>query len=772
MLSLPSSVSRSRRMASLVLVGLMLLSLLFSQAWASSEFVIKDIRIEGLRRISAGTVFNYLPLQVGDKLTSTELAASIRALYKTRFFKDIRMERDGDILVVVVNERPAVTSIEIEGNKDIEDEPLLAALKSEGMSPGQVFDRSLLDKIERELRLQYFSRGKYSVDIKVTVTPLERNRVAIIIDIDEGKAARISEVAVVGNTIYSDEDILDDFSLANDPWYRFWASGEQYSKQQLSGDLEKLKSKYLDKGYIKFKIDSTQVSITPDKKDIFVTVNLNEGELHTVSSVKLVGDLVVDEAELFSKIQISEGDTFSRKAIVESANAISDVLGVEGYAFANVNPVPEIDEEGNTVKLSFFVDPGNRVYVRRIEFRGNTKSRDEVLRREMRQMEGSWFSAKDVERSKQRLDRLGFFEKTDVKTDPVADTTDQVDIKIAVKEQPSGNLIAGLGFSQTSGVVINASVSQDNFLGSGKRVGLSVNNSNVNTAYSFSFSDPYYTIDGVSRGFALRFQETDAAQANLAKFSTDVFGGSVTYGIPLNEFDRVRATIRPEVTKLTAGSTASAEINTFLATNGSTFKGLSLELNWSRDSRNRAIFADKGSFHSITSELFVPGSDLTFYTLRYKYKLLHKLAKNVVYAANFDVGFGDGYGNTNDLPFFRNFYAGGPGSIRGFRANTVGPRDSANDPFGGNLKTVMSMEVAVPGPFKQFRDKTRVGAFWDLGGVFSNNNFNTGNLRTSVGVAVRWLTPVGPMTFSLGYPLNDKTGDEVERFQFTLGASF
>ena len=498
---------------------------LSQHVWAAESFVIKDIRVEGLQRIAAGTVFNYLPVKVGESLDDRASADTIRALFKTGFFKDVRLERENGVLIVFVVERPAIATIDYNGNQSIEEEALTEGLKEIGFAVGRVFDKSLLDKVEQEMQRIYFSQGKYGVKLETTVTPLERNRVGITIDVSEGVVARIHQINIVGNSVYEDEDLLDEFELSIPTLFSFYTDDDQYSKQKLSADLERLRSYYLNRGYINFNIDSTQVSITPDKKDVYITINITEGDKFTIKSVKLAGDLVVDVEELFPLFTIQKGDTFSRRRSSETSEKITDRLGEVGYAFANVNVVPEVLEKEKQVELTFFVDPGKRVYVRRINFTGNTQTRDEVLRREMRQFESAWISTANVERSKTRLDSLGYFEEVEVETPAVPGSTDQVDVNYKVTEKPSGNLLAGLGYSDTQGVVFNASVSQNNFLGSGKRVTVGFDNSETNTVYRFGYVNPYWTEDGVSRGFNLLYRETDASEANLASYTSDVISG-------------------------------------------------------------------------------------------------------------------------------------------------------------------------------------------------------------------------------------------------------
>lgn len=749
-----------------------LASAVAGNAWAFEPFTVTDIRIEGLQRIAPGTVFSYLPVKTGETFDEARSAAAVRALFKTGFFKDVRIERDNGVLVVVVEERPAISSIEITGNKDIETEPLLESLKEIGFAEGRVFDRSLLDKVEQELERQYFSRGKYGVKITTTVTPLERNRVGINIDVSEGRAARIKQISIVGNKVFSDEQLLEDFQLSTPTLLSFYTGVDQYSKQKLSGDLETLRSYYLDRGYINFSIDSTQVSITPDKKDIYITINVTEGEQFHVSEVRLAGDLVVDPPALFPLVDLNPGDVFSRKRVTETVTRISERLGNEGYAFANVNTIPDVDPETRQVTVTFFVDPGKRVYVRRINMVGNTRTRDEVLRREMRQMEGGWFSASAVERSRTRLDRLGFFEEVNVETPTVPGTTDQVDVNYSVTERPSGNLMVGVGYSQSSGILFNTSVSQDNFLGSGKRVSLAFNNSDVNTVYSFSYLNPYYTIDGVSRGFGLFYRETDAGEANISDYAVDTFGGNVSYGIPINEFDTVRLNVEYENLDISDTIYSSQEIRDFIAANGNQFDSIKLTGSWAHDTRNKTIFPDRGTLQRATAETTIPGMDLQFYKLGYEHQTFVPLTKQFTLMLNGEVGYGDGFGDFDGLPFFENYYAGGVRSVRGFEDNTLGPRDSLNKPLGGGFRLVGNVEILFPPPFFTKTNSFRMSTFLDVGNVYpSYDDFEAGELRYSVGVGATWLSPLGALTFSLAKPLNDKEGDNTQVFQFTIGAN-
>ncbi|MHB8747237.1 MAG: outer membrane protein assembly factor BamA [Gammaproteobacteria bacterium] len=752
------------------IIGICLLAVGYlTQAWAFEPFVIKDIRVEGLQRIAAGTVFNYLPAKVGDRVDDARAAEAIRALFKTGFFKDVRLERQGNVLVVSVVERPAIAEIKFTGNKDIETDKLKKSLKDVGFAEGQAFDRSLLDKVEQELQRQYFSQGKYGVKIKTVVTPLERNRVGIAINISEGKVARIKRINIVGNHAFKDSELLDQFQLTGPTTFSFYSGADQYSKQKLAADLETLRSFYQNRGYINFNIDSTQVSITPDKKDIYITVNVTEGEPYTVKEVKLAGDLVVKSDELAKFITIRPGETFSRKRATETSNRLSERLGNDGYAFANVNIIPDVDKEHKQVSLTFFVDPGKRVYVRRINMIGNIKTRDEVLRREMRQMEGAWFSTEKVNRSRTRLQRLGFFDEVNVETPAVPGTTDQVDVNYTVVERSSGTLSVGLGYSQGQGLLFNTSITQDNFLGTGNRVSAAFNNSRVNTIYSVGYTNPYYTLDGVSRGFNAYYRTTNAAQANIANYTTDAFGGDVNYGIPISENDTVHVSLGYENTKLKTTSYTPIEILNFVTANGDSYNNVSVRGNWSHDTRNRAILPDRGELTSVSAESSVPGLNLEYYKLGVRHQRYFPLSKKLTLSLNGEIGYGASFGKTTELPPFEKYYAGGANSVRGYQDNTLGPVGSTGQPLGGQTRVVGNIELYLPVPFMKDNKSFRLSAFVDAGNVYDKASFKLNDLRLSTGVAAIWISPIGPLSFSLAKPFHSQPTDRTQIFQFSIG---
>ena len=751
---------------------LLLCYILAAPAYAFEPFTVKDIRLEGLQRISIGTVFNYLPVKVGDRLNNRLAAKAIKDLYKTGFFKDVRLEREGDVLVVFVAERPAIANVSITGASAIPKDQLNDSLKQIGLAEGRVFDRSMLDRIEQELRRQYYSLGKYAVAIKTDVTPLPRNRVDVKISIAEGNAARIHRVNIVGNHAFSESDLLDLLKL---PKVGFFTGASKYSKQVLSGDLETLRSYYLDNGYINFNIDSTQVSLTPDKKDVYVTVNVSEGNKYTVSSVKLAGNLILPKKQLRKLLKIHAGDTFSRSLVTGSTKAISDRLGGVGYAFANVNAVPDIDKKSRKVALTFFVDPGKRVYVRRINITGNRTTRDEVIRRELRQMEGGWMSTDQIARSKTRLDRLGYFDSVNVQTPPVPGTGDEVDLNYDVSERPTGSLQAGVGYSDSQGVLVNFSVTQDNFLGTGKRVAASINNSQVTKLYSIDYTNPYYTLDGVSRRFKIYSRSVDAAQASLTNYTTNSKGGSVTYGIPMSESDRVSLGLGYERTELLTGTNTAQAIKDFVTQNGNKYSSYKLNASWSRDTRNRAIFSDRGGIMVLSSNVSVPPSDLEFYKLSLRAQHYFPVTKSISLSLDGQLAYGSGFGKSKTLPPFENYYAGGSNSVRGYKSNSLGPRDPyTNDPIGGNARVVGNMELIFPSPFAKNSKSVRLSAFLDGGQVYdtTDGGIDLNNMRYSAGVSMIWLTPVGALKFSLASPLNAKPGDDTQAFQFTLGSPF
>ena len=784
---------------------LLLTGLFFPVSGSAAQFIIRDITVEGVQRLTPGTVFSYLPVTIGDRFDEQKSKAAIRALFKTGLFNDVSLEQDDDVLIVHVVERPAIDSIDIKGNSDIKSDELIKALKGIGLAEGQVFNQQLLDKVEKELRRQYFSRGKYGVQLDTEITPLTNNRVALTLNVAEGAPAKIQQINLVGNHLFDSDKLIDLFESSTTNLLSFYTKDDQYSRQKLSADLERLRSYYLDRGYLNFEVESTQVTITPDKKEIYITVNIKEGEQFTVDEVRLAGDIIVEPDELLPLFQIGPDEIFSRKRSTETSKAITDRLGEDGYTFANVNMIPDINQDDKTVKLTFFVDPGKRAYVRHINISGNTRTRDEVIRRELRQMEAAWASAPKIDLSKQRLDRLGYFEEVNVETPAVPGTSDQIDVNYDVVERPGGNLSAGVGFSQTQGLILNASITQDNLFGTGKRVNLAFDNSSVNTVYQFGYFNPYFTVDGISFGYNLGFRQTDADQANIANYTTDVINSSFNFGVPLTENARIRFSAEYQNTNLKTSSRTSEEILQFIDdTNGvaescnqipvedrvdedangnpvppltrefrnckSRFNTVTFGLDWSHNTLDRAIFPTSGGTQRLSASIAVPGLDLQYYKAEYRQRHYFPLARDLTLSLSGQIAVGDGYGSTKNLPVFENYFTGGVQSVRGFNDNTLGPRDSRNDPLGGNRKLQGSAELIFPIPFFPEQKSLRLSAFADVGNVY-NDKFELGELRYSAGLAIKWLSPFGALAVSVAVPFNKGSNDDPKPFQFTFGTA-
>jgi outer membrane protein insertion porin family len=747
-------------------------------AAAAESFVVKDIRVEGLQRISAGTVFNYLPIKVGDSVTEESSREAIHALFKTGFFKDVRLERSGEVLVVNVVERASIDTITITGTKEIDEETLKKGLKETGLAEGRIFDSSLLDKTEQELKRQYFSRGYYAVQVKTTVTPLERNRVGINIDVSEGRIARIGQITVVGNQAFSDKQVIENFTLGTSGLFSFLSKNDQYSKQKLAADLEALRSFYQNSGYLEFNINSTQVSISPEKEHIYITVNVSEGKKYTISGYKLAGKLIVPEAELNALVHIKPGDVFSRQEITESGKRISDRLGDDGYAFANINAVPEVNKETNSVAFTFFVDPGRRVYVRRINFAGNLSTRDEVLRREMRQLENAWYSAQKVQRSRERLQRLGYFDEVTIETPPVPGVPDQIDINVTVKERLVNNFLASVGYSDVDGVVLAGSVTLKNLFGTGKELTTAIDTSKSNKHINVSYINPYYTQDGISRSFNIYSSRVDSAAANTAAYNSDTVGASVLYGIPISEDRSITLGLGYEGVKLDVSTSGAKVAQDFVAAYGESNGAIKATLGWAHDTLDSPIFPTRGVLHRVTAEVAVPGGDLEYYRLTYVATAYMPISKDFIFKIKGELGYGDGYGDTGALPFFKNYYAGGASSVRGYKSRSLGPRDIGGPdetlPIGGSSRVLANTEMLFPVPGASKDNKSmRLSVFVDGGMVYGpNENVDLGALRYSTGLAFNWFSPLGPLSISVAAPLNKKIGDQTESIQFTLGTLF
>ncbi|MES2547231.1 MAG: outer membrane protein assembly factor BamA [Pseudomonadota bacterium] len=752
---------------------------LFSQhVLALEPFVVKDIRVEGLQRTEAGTIFNYLPVQVGDVMSDEKATQAIKSLYNTGFFKDVRIEAEGDVLVVTVQERSAIAKIDFSGNKSFPSDKMTEGLKQIGISEGLIFDKSQLDRAEQEIKRQYLAQGKYGANVKTVVSPLERNRVAVRFEIEEGVVAKIRDINIVGNNVFTTEDLRAEFLLTTPNWMSWWNKDDQYSKQKLTADLETLKSFYMNQGYLEFSVDSTQVSISPDKQDIYITVNVTEGEKYTISDVKLAGELQVPEADLQPLIKIAKNDTFNRQLITESSKAISDRLSNDGYAFSNVNAIPEINKENHTAAFTFFVDPGKRVYVRRINLTGNTRTRDSVLRREMRQLESAWYAGDKIDRSKVRLERLQYFDNVNIETPAVPGSNDQVDININVTERSTGSVQFGAGLSSNEGVVLGVTVNQQNFLGTGNRVSAQINTGKVNTTYSLSFTDPYFTPDGISRGFDVYRRDVNTQSLDIGTYSSSSYGAGVRFGLPLSERDFFSAGLTADYTKIDLSSNSPKQYLDFCGNlSGCSNSSLQLALGWTHDSRDNTLFPNNGVLQRLTAEASVPGLDLQYYKVEYKHAWYKEIYKDTTLLLNGELGFADSYGS-EVYPFFKNFYIGGVNSVRGYDNGAIGPRDT--DPLtgedfavGGTRRILANAELFVPVPLVKNSSQFRLSAFFDAGNVYSENqSLSLGELRYSTGVGISWFSPFGPLKLVFAKALNAKEGDQTQTLQFQLGQQF
>jgi len=746
--------------------------------FAEEPFVVKDIRVEGIQRTEAGTVFSYLPVKVGDVMTDEKTAAAIKALYATGFFRDVRLEARDGVVIVTVEERPSIATITLNGIKEFSADDLKAGLKQTGLAEGRVLDRAMLDKAEQELQRQYFNRGKYAVEIKSTLTPLERNRVAVQFDVVEGDSAKIQQINIVGNQAFKEKILLKEFGSTTPGWLTWYTKSDQYSKSRLAGDIEALRSFYLNRGYLEFNVDSTQVSISPDKQGIYITVNVTEGPQYKVSDVKLAGQMLVPEAELQKLITIKPGEVFVRDRLTETTKKIGDRLGNDGYAFANVNAVPELDKEQATVAFTLFVDPGRRVYVNRVNVAGNTKTQDEVVRREIRQMEGAYYDAEKINRSRDRLNRLGYFNEVNIETPSVTGTTDQVDVNVSVAERSTGNIMLGAGFSSSEGLVLSGSVSQANVFGTGNRVSAQINSGSVNTVYSLSFTNPYYTIDGVSLGYDVYRRDVDATELDsVADYKTSTYGAGVRFGLPINERDFISFGLTYEQTSLTTSATTGVQYD-FVQEFGEDNDTLRLDTAWARDTRNSFLFPTKGVFQRAAAEVGTPAGSLQYYKLSLQHQQFFPLSNSFTLMLNAEAGIGDGLSG-KPLPFFKNFYAGGTSSVRGFTNGTLGPKDMNGDALGGDTRVIANAELFFPLPGLRDDQSLRMSAFIDAGAAFGPRDqnglyekFAFDDLRYSAGVAILWVSPLGPLKFSLAQPIVKKDRDKTEVFQFTLGSTF
>jgi outer membrane protein insertion porin family len=771
-----------------VKLSLLVAALFPLSAAAFDAFEVKDIRVEGIQRTEAGTVFTYLPVKVGDTLTADKASEAIQALYATGFFTDVKLERQGQVLNVLVQERPAIASVDFVGMKEFQKDDIRAAFKSLGLTDGRILDRSLLDRATQELKRQYYNRGYYAVNVQANTSPLERNRQAVSFEVVEGEPAKIREINLVGAHAFKEKKLLDMFVLRTPGWLTWFTKHDQYSKQKLGADLETLRSYYLNNGYLEFNIDSTQVSITPDKQSVQITVNLREGEKYIVSKVSLAGDLVIGEAELKPLIPLKAGDVFSREKLNEAVKKIGDRLGNEGYAFANINAAPELDKDKRQVAFTLLVDPGRKVYVNRINIAGNHRTKDEVIRREMRQMEGAWYDLSKINRSRERVERLGYFKEVNIETPAVPGVTDQVDINVSVAEQSTGSMMIGAGFSSSNGLVLTGSVSQNNLFGTGNRLSLSVNTSKTNTTYAVSHTNPYFTPDGISLGWDAYLRKTDTSNtASVATYAADTAGAGVRMSIPTSETNSLQVGVSAENYKLKLTSASPTYYVNYATRNGGTPSGLDntslkLDMGWAFDTRDSLLTTTKGSLYRVYGEM-IPVGNLKYYKLNYQQQYFRPMPwTNVTLALSGDIGWGGGLGG-KDMPFWRNYFVGGIGSMRGFDNGSLGPKalNPSNNAIaiGGDKKLTGSAELLFPFPGAKHEQGLRLSAFIDAGSVFGPGDkdgkyaqFSLADLRASTGLAVTWLSPMGPLKLSIAKPLKKQTDDKTQSFQFQMGTAF
>ncbi|WP_409498598.1 outer membrane protein assembly factor BamA [Pseudomonas fragi] len=778
-------------------------ALLLNASLAHAQgFKIADIRINGLQRVSAGSVFGALPLNVGEQVDDQQLVESTRALFKTGFFQDIQLGRDGDVLVITVVERPSIASIDIEGNKAISTDDLMKGLKQSGLAEGEVFQRATLEGVRNELLRQYVAQGRYSAAVDAEVVAQPRNRVGLKIRIDEGEVAAIKHINVVGNSVFDQAELDDQFTLKTSNWLSFFKNDDKYAREKLSGDLERLRSYYMDRGYINMEIVSTQVSISPDKKQVFITVNINEGTKYTVRDIKLRGDLKVPEDQITALLLVQKGQVFSRKLMTSTSDLITRRLGNEGYTFANVNAVPTPSKDDNTVDIEFVVDPGKRAYANRINFRGNTKTEDQVLRREMRQMEGGWASTYLIDQSKTRLERLGYFKEVNVETPAVAGVDDQVDVNYSVEEQSSGSITASVGFAQSAGLILGGSITQNNFLGTGNSASLGLTRSEYQSKYNIGFTDPYFTKDGVSLGYNAFYNKTDYNDYyddGVSYYSINSYGAGATLGYPINETSRISFGLTAQHDSIEPGTYSADEIYDFIDREGKDFTNFKANLGWSESTLNKGILATRGYSQNLNLMVTVPGSDLSFYKIDYTGQTFLPVSASTSLRFHTKLGYGNGYGSTDGLPFYENYTAGGEGTVRGFESGTLGPRntpatgtyssagqayysDRDTEALGGNIMITGGVEYLFPMPFIKDNKSLRTSLFWDVGSVYSDKCYlstTTGcdgvdlsQMASSVGVGVTWYSPMGPLSVNLALPIRKPDDAETQVFQFSMGQTF
>ena len=773
---------------------LSLLLLLLPYSLYAAEFTLRDIRVQGLQRISAGAVFSELPITVGDRVDEAQSEAWVGALYRTGYFDDVSVLRRREVLLIVVKERPGIAAITLSGNKNVPDEQLIEGLSSAGVSTGQVFDRNLLGRLTKELVSQYQSLGKLGARINTEVRELPDNQVSIEISIDEGDASKIREFNLTGNRKIKDRELLKQMESGAHKWYKFWSSSGDYSRVKLSGDLEALRSAYYDQGYLDFEVRETRVSLSPDKRDIYITVALEEGEQYHIGEVALSCRLAVDHGTLKSRISLRRGDIFSRAETIRSSDAIEQQLKDIGYASAKVNVIPETHEETNTVDVAFLVEPGPKTYIRRINFKGNDDTSEEVFRREMRLFEGAEYSSGKLELSRRRLQRLPYIQSAKVTSHAVAGRQDQIDVDIELVETRSGSVRLGAGFSDAEGAVLSVGVNQDNFLGSGNRVGFNFNNSSSNTNYTFSFLDPFHTINGVSRLWSISYRSIDNSERDINDSQTEDVRLRLNYGIPISESDTLSLGATLQDIKIDPGSNIGTRLSGYyqeqcgyegdfdVATNMQvieirecSFTNLVSSLGLDYDTRDRSLFPTEGSRIAGNLQVFIPIDGLAYYKADYFHRHYFTLSDNddYIFAMRGRVSYAGEYGDTIGVPPYDRFFAGGSGSLRGYRRNSLGPRDTNDDPLGGDFRTLLGADLFFPTDFLYDRQRLRMSAFVDYGNVFGKaGDFSLDEMRGSYGLQMRWLTAVGGISLSFASHFQDQSGDDAEAFQFDLGTTF
>ncbi|WP_286298686.1 outer membrane protein assembly factor BamA [Polynucleobacter sp. TUM22923] len=762
-------------------IALIVLAGLSTYAHAADSFVVKDIRIEGLQRVEPGTVFSYLPVQVGDTFTEEKGAEAIKALYSTGFFRDVQIQAQGNVLIVIVEERPTISRIEFTGMKEFEQENIRKSLRAVGVAEARFYDKALIDKAEQELKRAYVGKGMYAAEVVATVTPVERNQVAVYFNIDEGPVAKIQEINFIGNSVFSEGTLKSEMQLKTGGWLSWYSKDNLYSKQKLTADLENIRSYYLNRGYLEFVIESTQVSITPDKKGIYLTISIREGNKFTVKNVRLAGELLGKEAEFMQLVTLKPGDTFSSAKLTQSTKAIADLLGSYGYAFATINPQPDIRRDQSEVDLTLVVDPGRRVYVRQVNVTGNAKTRDMVIRREMRQFESSWFDSEKIDLSKKRLGRLGYFTEADVATQDVPGSPDQVDVNVKVSEKPTGAVTIGAGFSSTEKLILSAGINQDNAFGTGTAVGLNASLGKINQSLALSNYDPYFTEDGISRYTDLYYRSSKPLYyVGDPDYQIKTVGSNIKFGVPYTEVDRVFFGTGIEVFSIYATQNTPIPYQNYVKSYGGTVPGrlqtynVPLTVGWSRDGRDSALIPSTGSLQQLNAEVGTPVGDLTFYRIFGQYQKYHSFSKGNILSFNGEVGYGEAYGN-KPFPITKNYYVGGIGSVRGYAPGSLGPTfkndlTGLNQPTGGQSKIVSNIEYTVPVPGSGIDKTLRVFTFLDGGNVFGENINLV--LRYSYGLGLSWISPLGPLKFSYGIPIKSLPTDNIQRLQFQVGTAF